>query len=153
MRDITLRRFLQEMRNAVKRLEASVVAPGTVSNLVATAKAGGVIIQFTRADGDAYILYWNSTPALDGARRIDLGLAAEYTDEIGAPDITRYYWVKTKKGQMENVPFGPVKAVTLALDASITPPTPPPGSQFPARSDETGQVEPGRPTGSFYERV
>lgn len=148
-----LRRFLVESRNALKRLEASVVPPKQPSNLVATGKAGGVVVQFTRSDGDTYILYVSKTKSFTVATRIDLGMAAEYTHDIGAADETRYYWVKAKKGQLESLPTGPVGATTLALAVEITPPEPPPASQTPTRSDETGEVEPGRPTGSTYEVV
>lgn len=147
-----LRRHLVEMRQAMLRLQGSVIPPDQVNNLKATAQAGAVIVHFTRSDGDAYVLYWNTTPSMNGATRIDLGLANSYVDEIGKEDITRYYWVKVKKGQMESAVSGPVSAKTLALTATITPPVPPPGSRQPARSDETGQVEPGRPTSGHYER-
>jgi hypothetical protein len=151
--DPSLREFLQQIRNAIKRLENTVVAPQPATNLKATAKAGGIIVQFTRSDGDAYILYSNDTPSINGARRIDLGLAAEFTDEIGQAAFTRYYWIKAKKGQMESVMAGPVSATTLALNATITPPLPPPASQTIAKSDETGNYETGRPTSSIYEKV
>jgi hypothetical protein len=148
-----LRRFLVELRKAIKRLEPSVVMPNQVSNLSVTAKAAGAIIQFTRSDGDAYILYRNTSATLNGSVRIDLGMANSYTDEIGAAGQKIFYWVKAKKGGMEGIPAGPVNTTTLALNASITPPTPPPGSQQPTRSDENEQIEPGRPTSTTYERV
>jgi hypothetical protein len=148
-----LRRFLVEIRKAIKRLEPSVVAPAQVSNMTATAKAGGAIIQFTRSDGDSYVLYRNTVASLNGSVRIDIGMANSYTDEIGVAAQKIFYWIKAKKGGMEGVPVGPVTATTLALNATITLPTAPPGSQQPTRSDENGQVEPGRPTSTTYERV
>jgi hypothetical protein len=151
--DPALRAFLQSIRNAVVSLQSTVVPPDPISNLKATPKAGGNIIQFTRSNGDAYILYFNTIPQLNGARRIDLGLAAEYTDEIGAEGIKRYYWIKAKKGQTESSFVGPVTATSLALGAAITPPDPPPATQNPIRSDETRNVEVGRPTSSTYEKV
>lgn len=151
--DPTLRNFLTEVRKAVKRLESTVVPPNPATNLKCTAKALGVIVQFTRSDADAYILYFNDTPSLNGARRIDLGLASEYTDEIGQENFTRYYWIKPKKGQTEGSILGPVKATTLAAGTTITPPAAPPATQTPTTSDETRNVEVGRPTSSTYEKV
>lgn len=151
--DPTVRRYLMEIRKAIKRLEGSVIPPRPVTNLRATAKAGGVILQFTRSDGDTYILYWNSTAGINGATRIDLGLANEYVDEIGDEGVKRYYWIKVKKGQMESEMAGPVYATTLALDAEITPPTRPPASENLIKSDETGEYHPSRPTATTHEVV
>jgi hypothetical protein len=147
------REFLTQMRNAIKRLENTVVLPQPATNLKVTPKAGGNVIQFTRSDGDAYILYLSDTPSINGARRFDLGLAAEYTDEIGQETFTRYYWIKVKKGQMESAMIGPISGTTLALDAVIAPPIPPPPAQTMTRSDETDDLEVGRPTSSIYEKV
>ncbi len=151
--DPGLRELLVQMRNAILRQESTVIAPRPATNLRATAKAGGVIVQFTRSDGDAYILYFNDTPNINAARRIDLGQASEYTDEIGQADFTRYYWIKVKKGQMESPMTGPVKATTLALGTTIAPPAAPPGSEVMTRSDETQNIEVGRPTSSIFEKV
>ncbi len=151
--DPALRRLLVEMRKAIQRHEPSVIPPNPVSNLTATPKAGGAIVQFTRSDGDAYILYRNTAPSLNGSVRIDLGLANSYTDEIGVPGQKVYYWIKAKKGSMENVPFGPVNCTTLDYDQEIALPAAPAGSQQPTRSDETRQIEPGRPTSTTYEKV
>ena len=148
---LALRRYLVEMRNAMVRLQASVLPPGVVNNLRATAKALGVIIDFTRSDGDAYTLYYNTLPSNNGATRIDLGMANSYTHDIGEEGKTFYYWIKPKKGQSEGEIAGPVKATTLAAGAVIVTPKPTTGSMYPARYDESGGILPGRPTGSYYE--
>lgn len=151
--DPNLKNFLSAVRKALKRLEPSVIPPNSISNLTATAKAGGAIIQFTRSDADAYILYRNTLKTLNGAVRIDLGLANSYTDETGIAAQKVYYWVKSKKGSMESEPFGPVNATTLALNIGIVAPVQPPGSQQQSYSDETSQLEPGRPTATRYDKV
>ena len=127
--------------------------PNRVTNLTATGKAGGIIVQFTRSDGDCYILYTNLTPEISGAVRIDLGLANEYSDEIGQATVTKYYWVKAKKGQMESALAGPVSAVSLALGTAIVFPTPPPAAQQPTKSDETQEIQVGMPTPTGYRKV
>lgn len=149
----SLRPFLQDIHKALSVLQSSIMPPAPVTNLVATAKAGGVIVQFTRSDGDQFILYANTTPNLNGAVRVDLALQAEYVDEVGAAAVKKYYWVKAKRGQIESTIAGPVSATTLALGTPITPPVAPAATQTPARSDETGNVEVGRPTGTSYERI
>ncbi len=133
-----LRKRLVEMRETLVRLERSAVPPRPVTNLTATAKAGGVIIMFTRTDGDNYILYRNATPQLNGAVRIELGKTGLYTDDIGKSAETRYYWVVAKKGSQESSVTGPVSATTLALNVEITPPAPPPAVDEPVNDVLTG---------------
>lgn len=135
---ITLRRRLVEMRNAIHRLAVSFDPPRPVTNLTATAQAGAILIMFTRTDGDRYILYWNSTPSMDEATRIDLGNKGEYTDLIGKSSILRYYYVRAKKGNMESTIAGPVYATTLGLAVEITPPSRPPAVDEKVFSDEYG---------------
>lgn len=151
--DPSLRLFLQDVRAALIRLSPSVIPSGAVTNLKATGKSGGVIIEFTRSDADTYILYRNSTPQLDGSVIFDIGNSNRFVDDIGASGLKYYYWVKGKKGLIEGGTSGPVNATTLALVAEITPPDPLPGSSTPTRSDETGNVIPGRPTVSTYKKV
>jgi hypothetical protein len=133
---IALRRFYSEMRAAVLRVQQSVIAPAPPTNLKATAKAGGIIIQFTRSDGDSFVIYRNTTATLKNTVRIDLGGGNYYCDEIGAGAETRYYWVRAKKGNLESSLVGPVSATTLALGTAITPPEQPPGDSQPVWSDE-----------------
>jgi hypothetical protein len=148
-----VRHLLQDLRRAVVELQSSSVPPGSVSNLKATAKAGGVILQFTRSDADSYILYTNTVPEISGAVRIDLGLANEYSDDIGQAAVKKFYWIKAKKGQMESPLVGPVHATSLALGTAITFPVPPPASQQPAKSDETNEVQVGMSTPTGYRKV
>lgn len=140
--DTGLRRALIEMRKAINRLESSAVPPAAPSNLKATAKAGGVILQWTKSDGTGYVVYRNSSANLDGAIRFDAGNSASYIDEIGKEGVTLYYWIRAKKNSMESAVTGPVNATTLALTAEITFPTPPAPSQQPIISDETDYIIP-----------
>ena len=151
--DPNLKRFLTALRTHVLSESPSIIPPEAVSNLAATAKAGGVIIQFTRSDAESYILMRNTSKVIDGAIRFDIGNSNRFVDDIGASGITAYYWVKGKKGRIEGAVAGPVSATTLDLDTAITPPSVPPGSRYPARAVETGHVEPGHPSGESYEKV
>lgn len=135
---ITLRRRLVEIRNALNALTTAANPPRPVINLSATAQAGAILVMFTRTDGDNYTLYWNTTPSLDGATRIDLGNKGEYTDNIGASAVTRYYYVKAKKGNLESAIAGPVFETTLALDVEIIPPSRPQSTDEPVLSVERG---------------
>jgi len=148
-----LRMLLQDMRTALLSLQSSVMPPSPITNLKATGKAGGAIIQFTRSDADSYILYTNTVPEIGTAVRVDIGLANEYSDDIGAGSVKKYYWVKAKKNQIESTLVGPVNATSLALGSSISFPTPPPGTQMPTKSDETQEISIGRPTGAGYQKV
>jgi hypothetical protein len=122
-------------------------------NLSATPKGGGVIVKFTRSDGDGYILYRNDKQTQDGAVRIDLGLANEYADETGVSGKKYFYWVKTRSGLQESLPAGPVSATTLAIGAEAETPPDTPGSEVTAKSDETGNIEIGRQTTTGFRRV
>jgi hypothetical protein len=131
---ITVRRRLVEMRNELNKLSGTNIQPRAVVNLSATAKAGGVIIQFTKTDGDSYVLYRNTVPQLNKSVMIDLGNTGIYVDDIGASGEKRYYWIIAKRGSIQSAVAGPVSATTLALDAEITPPTPPPAVDEPVTS-------------------
>lgn len=151
--DPKLNRILNQMRDALLQINPSMVQPDSVTHLTATAKAGGVIVEFTRSDADRYVIYRNTTPSLNGSVLFDIGNSNRFVDDIGASGELRYYWVKGKKNQIEGIPYGPVSATTLALDAEITPATPPPGSATPAQSDEMNIIEAGRPTSGSYRKV
>jgi hypothetical protein len=133
-----LRRRLVEMRAVLLKLEKTTSAPRAVKNLTATAKAGGVIIQFTRTDGDRYVIYRNSIQELNGAVRFELGNTGYYSDDIGTSGQKRYYWVRAIKGSMESVLAGPVNATTLGLGVEITQPAAPPAVDEPVTSELYG---------------
>lgn len=130
-------RFDIWLRNTVVALQQAILPPGTVSNMRATAVAGGVQVDFTRSDGDAYVLYWNTTPSINGATRIDLGTANQYVDDIGAGSVKRYYAVIAKKDRVSGSLSVWVSETSLALGTAITPPTPPPPTDAPFVDQET----------------
>src|ERR1041385_1324446 len=89
--------FLKELRNAViANVQSSVIPPRPVINLTVTPGPGSNFIQFTRPDGDRYVLYAHDISQLDGATRFDLGLANTFTHDIGKASEKRFYWVKAK---------------------------------------------------------
>ncbi len=145
--------FDRWVRNEVLSLQAALLPPTTVTNLRATALGGGVQIDFTRSDGDAYVLYWNSTPSINMATRVDLGVANVYVDNIGADAVTRYYAVKAKKGNVSGDVSPWVSATTLAVGTAITAPDPPPGSETPFTDTETDSIAIQVPDQETYTQV
>jgi hypothetical protein len=112
--------------------------PRPVKNLSATAKAGGILVQFTRTDGDSYVIYRNTTPSLNGSTRFELNKVGNFTDEIGKSAEKRYYWVRAKKGNLESTITGPVNATTLAQAAEATLPPAIPAVDEPVYSELMG---------------
>ena len=136
---VFMRRFLTDLRAVVVELAANQTQPPRpVTNLVATGQTGSILIQFTRSDGDTYVLYWNTAPTREGASRIDIGNTAAYSDTVGQSAVTRYYWVTAKKGTKESEVAGYVSATTVALGVEVPPPVPPPAVDQPIYSDERG---------------
>lgn len=142
-----LAELLQWMCNSIKNLQVELIPPTTVTNLRATAQAGAVQIDFTRSDGDDFILYVNSVPSINLALRVDLGLANKYIDDIGAGGILRYYAVKAKKGILDGQVSPWVSATTLALGTAIVPPAAVPAAEIAFTDQETDAVEIGRVSG------
>lgn len=136
--------------NQIENLQAALIPPSMVSNFRVTPAAGSNIIDFTRSDGDAYTLYINSTASVNGATRIDLGIANRYTDDLGQGSIKRYYAVKAKKGNVGGTLSGWVSGTTLALGTPITTPTPPAATQFPFTDQETDSTQVAIPSGVQY---
>ena len=134
----TLRKRLVEMRSVLIDVQKAIAPPRPVKNLTATAKAGGVIIQFTRTDGTSYTVYRNTTASLNAAVRFEIGNTGYFSDDIGKSGELRYYWVRAQKGGMESTVVGPVSATTLGLNVEITPPPAPPAVDEPVGSDLTG---------------
>lgn len=114
---------------------------------------GANLIEFTRSDGDNYVLYWNTRPSIDMATRVDLGQSNRYVDQLGAGSVQRWYAIKPKKARLEGDVSVWVTATTLALGVAITPPTPPPASQNPVTDQQTDSVEVGYPTAGQYQET
>jgi hypothetical protein len=145
--------FLRWVRDSIKELQVAIVPPTIVSNLRATPLAGAILIDFTRSDADSYILYVNTTPSINGSTRIDLQRANQYTDNLGAGSVKRYYAVKGKKGGLNGDLSPWVSATSLALGTATAVPAPPPGSEFPFTDDETDAVEIAIPQGVDYPNI
>ncbi len=139
--DLEHENFDNWVRNLLVRLQSALIPPDTPTNVRATAIAGGVTVDFTRSDGDNYILYRNTTPSVNGATRIELGTANVYTDDLGAGSILRYYTVVAKKGDVNASPSPWVSATSLALGTPITPVVPPPASYLAFQNTETDATE------------
>ena len=129
--------FLQWVRNTLLGLQAALLPPGPVTNIRATALSGAIQVDFTRSDGDSYVLYWNTAPSLQGAVRIDLGGANKYVDDIGAGSVKRYYAVRAKNGNVSGEVSVWTPQTSLALGTAITPPVPPPPTETPFIDQET----------------
>lgn len=132
--------FLNWVRNEVLRLQQALIPPAVVTNLRATALGGSIQVDFTRSDGDNFVLYWNSTPSINGSVRIELGSTNKYVDNIGTGGVKRYYVVKSKKGNTEGAISAWVSATSLALGTAVPPPTPPPDTQLPLEDQESGAI-------------
>ncbi len=133
--------FFRIVRNVLVQVVAALVPPGMVTNFRVTALAGANQVDFTRSDGDSYVLYWNTTASINGAVRIDLGNANKYVDSVGDGSITRFYSVKPKKGTVSGPLSSWLSQTTLALGTAVTPPEPPPATDIPFTDSETDAVE------------
>ena len=142
--------FFRWVRNTLVDLQAALIPPDVVTNMRATALSGAIQVDFTRSDGDAYTLYWNTTPSLNGSVRIDLGTSNKYVDDIGAGSVKRFYAVRSLKGSVRGPVSAWVSATSLALGTAITPPTPPPAGGTPTVDQETEAIEPGYPGQTGY---
>jgi len=137
--------LLRWLRTEVLRMQQALIPPALVSNFRVTALPGSNQIDFTRSDGDSYILYWNASASINGAVRIELGLANSYVDEIGDGGVHRFYAVKAKKGNVEGQVCPWRDQTTLPLDVPAVVPTPPPATQTPFEDQETQSVGIGYP--------
>lgn len=138
-----LRAFLVSMRNAIVDMQQGIQPPDPPSNFTVTPAAGANILNFTRsANAEKFIVYWNSTADFGSANAVDIGLAAQWTDNVGAGAIARYYWIKAKRNSIDSVIVGPQTATTLALGVAITPVEPPVASDQLVVNDQ-GDLVPG----------
>jgi hypothetical protein len=147
-----MRKFLTAMRNAVLRQSGfSHTQPRTPANLTVTPIAGGNYIQFTKTDGDRYVLLWSRTPTVADAISVDLVLSPSYPHVIGEPAVTIYYWVKAKKTGAPDSALSDMKqGTTLAMGAATTIPEAPPQGDTPVTGGD-GTTVYGRQTGGGFE--
>ena len=145
--DVSSAEFLTWVRREVLRLQQALIQPTVVTNFRATALAGSIQIDFTRCDGDNYVLYWNTTGSIDGAVRIELGFANKYVDNIGEGGVKRFYAIKAKKGYVEGQVSPWISQTSLSLVTPVNPPAPPVPTDFPFENTETESVDMGYPKG------
>lgn len=137
--DPTTRRLLQQVRTSTLNAQGSRQPPGPVTNFKVTPIAGGNVLQWTRpADSDRCVVYINSTPSLNGAIPLDVGVSTTFTDNVGVPAVTRYYWVMPMKAQMAGQISPPQKGTTLAPGAGSSVPNPPPETDVVTRDTSLG---------------
>lgn len=129
-------------------LEAELIPPSRVSNFRVTPVSGANIIDFTRSDGDNYILYINTTAASDKAVRVELGQANRYTDNVGEAGVKKWYAVKAKKGRLEGLLSDWKSGTTLPLGSGIAAPDPPPSTETPFTDQQNDSLEVGVPSGT-----
>lgn len=143
--DLATRRLLTQMRGVIIELRASLAPLAPPQNLHATAQAFANKIQWTRIAGaDGFEVLWNTKPSIAGANILDVGNSAEWTDNIGAQAITRFYWVRCyrRASGTRSAEAGPASATTLASATGIVPPVPPPPSNILVVDSRTGQTVP-----------
>ena len=135
-----MRRFLQEVRNTLQSIAGERVSPKAATNLRVTPKGGHNEIEFTRSDGDFYLLYISSTPEISDGYAVPVGAANRFVDVIGQVGIERFYWVEAyRSGGIKGGITGPESGTTLGLAVGVTPPAPLPPREFPAEDEERDQ--------------
>ena len=78
-----MKRFLTAVRNNVHSLNAGMVPPQQVQNLMASPIAGGNRVAFTRGDADYYVLHWSANSDYSKSQVVDLGVSNTYDDIVG----------------------------------------------------------------------
>jgi hypothetical protein len=127
------RTFLVDIREQILQLRKRQTVPDAPSNFKATGQGFNNLIQFTRsADADYYEVLHALTPSLmDPQLQVtDIGNSAIWTDHLGQPNITKFYWIRARKRTgASSLESGPVKATTVASNVAVpVPPPPPPGN-------------------------
>lgn len=137
-----LRRHLQDMREVVVQLRANQVPPTVPTNVKVTPEAFSNLVQWTRSvNADYYEVLWAPNSNIANAQVVNVGSSAQWTDNVGNSGVTRFYWVRARKntGAVSN-PSNPLSGTTLASNAGVTPPAPPPQSQNQVIDQRTGHI-------------
>lgn len=140
--DPTTRTFLAQIKNALVKTAGSPVAARKVTNVKVTPGAFSNTIQYTMTDADYYTIYASPTNDISKATILDAGKSNEFNHFVGAPAITRFYWVQACVTSVEknSDPVGPISGTSLASGTSAPVPTPPPSPDIPVIDSTTGQV-------------
>lgn len=133
--------FMQQMRNAVVRLQGSKASARPVTNLRVTPVGFGNVIDYTRSDGDSYTLWWSLAADSTKANPIPIGQQSRYTHTVGRDGVKVFYWVQAIRDNGQNSKLVGAKfGVTLLSNAAVTIPDPPPPSDDPVFDDGTGRL-------------
>lgn len=143
-----LRRFLVDLRNAVQKQMGAITPPGLPANLKVTPEAFGNLIQWSRGtNADWHEVLWNTQPTVNNANVVPVQNAAQWTDNVGQVGVKRWYWVRAVRqtalhAVTRTVEVGPIAGTTLASNAGVNPPTPPPPGFYQVLNQRTGGREP-----------
>ncbi|MEE8608684.1 MAG: hypothetical protein V3S55_13845 [Nitrospiraceae bacterium] len=136
---VSMRRFLQEIRNTLQSVVGERVPPKAATSLRVTPKGGQNEIEFVRSDADFYLLYISTTPEISDGYAVPMGAANRFVDVVGEVGIRRFYWVEAyRAGGIKGGIIGPESGTTLALTTGVTPPIVLPSREFPALDEERG---------------
>jgi hypothetical protein len=144
--DARTQSFLSDLRENVLALRAQQTAPSIPTNLHVTPISFGNILQWTRpVNADFSEVLWNTTPNPATANVVSVGDAAQYTDNIGQANVTRYYWVRAGKNNgVRSAVTSPIAGKSLASGTAVAPPKAPPAYQMGNRNQAaTGGQGPG----------
>jgi hypothetical protein len=135
-----VRRFLQDLRESVIELRSTQAPPNPPTNFRLTAQPFGNLLQWTRGtNADFYEVLWSTTSQLAQAQILQVGNSAQYVDHIGQVGIQRFYWVRAAKNTGgRSVEVGPLSGTSLASNAGVNPPDPPPPAQQQPIDQRTG---------------
>lgn len=136
--------LLLALRTQVIKLRSSQSPLPVPTNFKVTPQAFGNLIQFTRVPvADFYEVLWSATPNFNGAQVIDIGNSAQWTDNVGQVNVTRYYVVRARLNTGARSLNTQVKSgTTLASATGVNPPPPPPPSKIIVIDATTGHAVP-----------
>lgn len=136
------RQFLTDLKSALEELQGSHSPAAVPTNLQITPVAGGNVIKFTRgSNAVTHTVYASNTPNFNDAQPRQIGINAVHNDNVGAPGIHRYYWVRAFDGAgVGSQAVGPIHGRTLPLGTSSVPIAYPPASAITTQDNLTGQA-------------
>lgn len=138
-----LRRHLVDMREVVLNLRTQQVPPGPPLNVMVTPQAFANSVQWTRGQGaDYHEVLWNTSATIVNANVVNVGNSAQWKDVVGQVGVKRWYWVRARKntgGRSQEI--GALAGTTLASNAGVTPPVPPPSGRNQVINSRTGGRE------------
>lgn len=143
-----LRNFLVEVRKTLIQLQGTVASPGLPLNLKVTPQAFSNTIQWSRGYGaDYHEVLWNTVPTVNNANVVPVQNGQQWTHNVGQSGQKFYYWVRAVKQAAPHaitrtIELGPIAGTTLASNAGVAPPVPPPSGVNQVLDQRTGGREP-----------